>query len=277
MTGKDAGAQVSGRRRSAGSWSCSLLVSRSPAAARPRPRRSIVLDLDRHAARRSPRALRLRARHEPVPRPLGARRASSSSTPSRSAAWTLIAHMTMLTGLYPEQHGVIERTVALATDRAHARRAPDTPRLPDRRALPSGLDPARFGFRPRLRRLPRARQRARRPSSTWCEELAKLGPERPTFVLFLHLFDVHSDPTTSARRHRLLVARRRSRITSCPTRPACSRARLYDTLKKRGLPRARSVEAMTALYDDGIRHVDCGARALLRRLDGRAAARRTRS
>src|SRR5262245_31033030 len=30
-----------------------------------------------------------------------------------SAAWTLIAHMTMLTGLYPEQHGVVEGDQAL--------------------------------------------------------------------------------------------------------------------------------------------------------------------
>src|SRR5262245_40157104 len=33
-----------------------------------------------------------------------------------SAAWTLIAHMTMLTGLYPEQHGVTTKDRALAMD-----------------------------------------------------------------------------------------------------------------------------------------------------------------
>jgi arylsulfatase A-like enzyme len=62
-----------------------------------------------------------------------------------SCPWTLVAHMTMLTGLFPAQHGVVQAELGLS---------PEVPLLAERMkaagyqtwALLSLLDHKRFGF-----------------------------------------------------------------------------------------------------------------------------------
>ncbi len=180
-----------------------------------------------------------------------------------SAAWTLIAHMSMLTGLYSEQHGVTEKGDALAAE---------APLLAERLARAGygtvglyhpGWVHERHGFA-RGFDVFRAHANAEEAEQHVFEELARLDTGRPTF-LFLHLFDVHSDPTT----------RTPPTVFSAPPPfhdyflPGAS-ARLagetYDTLKKHGLPPER-VEAMVALYDDGIRHVDAVLERIFARLE----------
>jgi arylsulfatase A-like enzyme len=180
-----------------------------------------------------------------------------------SAAWTLIAHMSMLTGLYPEQHGVTEKGRALAAE---------APLLAERLARAGyqtvglyhpGWVHERHGFA-RGFDVFRAHGSAEEAEQHVSEELARLDPARQAF-LFLHLFDVHSDPTT----------RTPPTVFSSPPPfqdhflPGAS-ARLagetYDTLKKHGLP-PEKVEAMVALYDDGILHVDTVLERIFTRLE----------
>jgi len=94
------------------------------------------------------------------------------------------------------------------------------------------------------------------------EELARLDGARPYF-LFLHLMDVHSDS----------AAKSPPTVYSAPPPfedlflPGASErlaGETYYTLKRHGLP-PEKVEAMAALYDDGIRHVD----SVLERIFGR--------
>src|SRR5262245_55049055 len=106
------------------------------------------------------------------------------------AAWTLVAHMTMLTGLYPEQHGVLAGKLALA---------PDVPLLAERLKKagyqtlglyqPTWVHP-RHGFG-RGFDVFRPHDDAAQAGEHLFEELAKLDPARP-FFLFVHLFDVHN-------------------------------------------------------------------------------------
>ena len=106
--------------------------------------------------------------------------------------WTLVAHMTMLTGLYPPQHGVTE------ADRALADSIPLlAERLHDAGYQTIGLyHPvwvnARHGFQ-RGFDVFRSHGEADEAEQHLREELAKLDPARP-FFLFLHLFDVHQGP-----------------------------------------------------------------------------------
>ncbi|HEX6882523.1 MAG TPA: sulfatase-like hydrolase/transferase [Planctomycetota bacterium] len=110
------------------------------------------------------------------------------------AAWTLVAHMTMLTGLNPKQHGV---------DRAERALSPDAPLLAERlRAAgyqtlgfyrPGWIHP-RHGFE-RGFDVFQAHQTVEEAEAHLFEELARRSPERPTFT-FLHLFDVHNDPSS---------------------------------------------------------------------------------
>src|SRR5262245_12779356 len=101
------------------------------------------------------------------------------------AAWTLSAHMSMLTGLYPEQHGVLKGTLALA---------PDVPLLAERlrsagyRTVglyqPTWVHP-RHGF-DRGFEVFRPHASAEEAGAHLFEELGKLPPEQP-FFLFVHL------------------------------------------------------------------------------------------
>src|SRR5262245_57996699 len=107
------------------------------------------------------------------------------------AAWTLSAHMSMLTGLYPEQHGVVKGDLALA---------PDVPLLAERLAhagyrtvglyQPTWVHP-RHGFG-RGFEVFRAHENGDQAGEHLFEELAKIPAQSPLF-LFVHLFDVHSD------------------------------------------------------------------------------------
>jgi len=180
-----------------------------------------------------------------------------------SAAWTLIAHMTMLTGLYPEQHGVTERNRALGAD---------APLLAERLARAgyqtlglyrSGWIHERHGFG-RGFDVFRAHTTAEEAETNLFEELARLDRSRPSF-LFLHLFDVHSDPASKSPRT----------VFSAPPpfqdlfRPGATErlaGKCYDDLRKKGLPR-ETVEDMVALYDDGIRHVDSVLERIFARLE----------
>jgi arylsulfatase A-like enzyme len=170
------------------------------------------------------------------------------------AAWTLISHMTMLTGLYPNQHGVVGGEWALS------REAPLlAERLRERGYRTIGLYfegwiHARHGF-DRGFDVFRAHDDAREAGEHLAEELAKLESGRP-FFLFLHLFDVHCGPLTKAPGpvydcpppyDRMFLADAPERI------PRVEEGRLW---KVPGLLDEHALEGLVALYDGGIRFVD---------------------
>jgi arylsulfatase A-like enzyme len=167
-------------------------------------------------------------------------------------AMTLPAHMTMLTGLFPAQHGVDEDDQALS---------PQIPLLAERlRAAGyqtvglyfSSYVHERYGFG-RGFDVFRAHQDAEEAGAHLLEELARLDPARP-FFLFVHLFDVHSGPFRDGQRlvypspapyqdHFLADAAERLPDVD------------YPELTKRELS-DQELEAVIALYDGGIRYVD---------------------
>src|SRR5262245_1715171 len=109
--------------------------------------------------------------------------------------WTLVAHMPMLTGLFPAQHGVVADELALAND---------IPLLAER-LKGAGYQTLglyytswiheRFGFA-RGFDVFRAHGSAEEAGEHAREELARLDRERPWF-LFYHLFDVHNGAMTT--------------------------------------------------------------------------------
>ena len=170
-----------------------------------------------------------------------------------TAAWTLPAHMSMLTGLHNHQHGVIGLNAALA---------PGSPLLAERLKAAGwqtiGLyneSPIRpeHGFG-RGFDVFRSHVGARQAGEHLAELLPKIDRSRP-FFLFLHLFDIHNGPLDDVP----------GPIYDCP--PPYDQRYLADArdrlppisereLFERGEVDAATVEALTALYDGGIRHVD---------------------
>jgi len=188
-----------------------------------------------------------------------------------SAAWTLIAHMTMLTGLYPEQHGVTEKSRALGAD---------APLLAERLARAGyqtvglyrrGWVHARHGFG-RGFDVFRQHVTAEEAEQHLFEEFARLDRARPSF-LFLHLFDVHSDPTTNSP-PTVFSAPAPFQDHFLPDATRRLAGETYDTLKRRGLP-PEKIQAMVALYDDGIRHVDAVLERIFARLEAERRLERT--
>ena len=171
-------------------------------------------------------------------------------------SWTLIAHMSLFTGLYPAQHRVWEEDVALPSS---------IPTLAERLGSrgyftaglyqPGWLDP-RFGF-DRGFDVYRPHDNAREATAHLEQVMASRPEDRP-FFLFLHLFDVHCVPL------------RRDETGPLYNPPAPYGSWFLEGAKKRvrDLPRRHVYydsrhevteeqhEAIVALYDGGIRFVD---------------------
>jgi len=184
-----------------------------------------------------------------------------------SAPWTLPAHMTMLTGLFPAQHGVVAEELALAGD---------VPLLAERLAgagyatlglyRPSWVH-ARHGFA-RGFDVFRGHETVEEASAHALEELDRLDPARPTF-LFLHLFDVHNGALADGAHmlyaspppyQDLFLPGAAERLPPLPPDVLWEGENLLDE---------RGKEAIVALYDGGIRHVDARLEQLFGALEGR--------
>jgi len=170
------------------------------------------------------------------------------------ATWTLIAHMTMLTGLYPNQHGVTAERVAVAHE---------LPLLAERLKAdgyhtvglyyPGWVHP-RHGFG-RGFDVFRPHDTAEEAGQHLAEEMDGLEDGRPYF-LFVHLFDVHSGPF-QAKRHTLYPSpepfQDQFMKDAEAILPDMDEVALWES---EHLLDAPQLEALTALYDGGIRHVD---------------------
>jgi arylsulfatase A-like enzyme len=178
-----------------------------------------------------------------------------------TAAWTLIAHMSMLTGLYPTQHGVVAQD---------ARLSPDVPLLAERLAA-RGYDTiglyfegwihARHGF-DRGFRVFEAHEDAAEAGEHLRARMAERDPSRPLF-LFVHLFDAHTVDT----RHdeallydppppfdRVFVADAPDRFGAGDARKLFIGRRPVD---------ADELEGLTGLYDGALAYLDSVVGALV--------------
>ncbi len=170
------------------------------------------------------------------------------------APWTLISHVTMLTGLYPEQHGVVSKEVALS---------PRIPflaqRLHDYGYQTIGLyKPGWIGVRYGHDRgfdVFLDHERAPLAEEHLDASLAELEPGSPYF-LFLHLFDAHKDaiPKASSLLYRapkpfdtLFIPDAKQRLEGVDFR---------EVVPGRVSLTPEQLEAMIALYDGKIRYVD---------------------
>jgi len=182
-----------------------------------------------------------------------------------SAPWTLPAHMTMLTGLFPAQHGVVAEDLALA---------PGIPLLAERLRTagyqtlglyyPCWIGP-RHGFE-RGFDVFREHRTVEEARAHVAEELARRDPTKPTF-LFLHLFDVHDGPLPTGE-HLIYASPPPYEDFFMPGAaaklPHVAPEVLWESTN--GLDEEQRA-ALVALYDGGIRHVDANLELLFDALE----------
>ncbi|MAE28138.1 MAG: hypothetical protein CMJ87_04015 [Planctomycetes bacterium] len=108
-----------------------------------------------------------------------------------SSCWTLISHASMLSGFYPEQHGVTEKRRGIS---------PEVPMIAERlydrgyqtlSLFYEGWIHERFGMNSGFD-VWRAHKDAPEAAEHLWEEFANVSKKRPYF-LFLHLFDIHAE------------------------------------------------------------------------------------
>jgi arylsulfatase A-like enzyme len=160
--------------------------------------------------------------------------------------------MTMLTGLYPAQHGIDEDGLALASGIPLAAERLRAAGYQTVGLYCPGYVSEIYGFG-RGFDVYRPHEEADEAGEHLREELAQLDRDRP-FFLFLHLFDVHVGPFPKAGRavyyspppyDDLFLADAAERLPEVDFK-AFRKMRLSD----------EQIEALVALYDSGIRHMD---------------------
>lgn len=169
-------------------------------------------------------------------------------------SWTLTAHATMLSGLQPDEHGIVEDELAFS---------PEIPLLAEVLSeqgvatagfyYPSWVHP-RFGMDRGFDLFVKHRDaaHARENLTAWMDAG---GGEGPTFV-FIHLFDVHS-AEFRPNQPLLYAPPPEYRALFDPEAEQQFEERdpqaIWNNIKQ---PTARQVEALVALYDGGMRYVD---------------------
>ncbi|HEX6884344.1 MAG TPA: sulfatase [Planctomycetota bacterium] len=184
-------------------------------------------------------------------------------------AWTLVAHMTMLTGLFPTQHGVTGGNLGLS---------PELPTLAERLQARGyrtvglyhpGWIHARHGFA-RGFDVFREHEGVDEAGRHLFEELARLEGQRPWF-LFVHVFDVHGG-ALAGEPPGIYTAPEPYRDRFLPGASArVAHLEREDIVQGRVVPTLAELEALVALYDDGIRQVDDALGGWFDRLEREAA------
>ena len=170
-----------------------------------------------------------------------------------AASWTLLSHMTMLTGIYPGRHGVTE-DLALA---------PEVPLLAQRLRDESyynvgvyfdGWISPRFGF-DRGFDVFEARGDAARAGKAMIEAVEQRPKNRPLF-LFFHLFDVHCGNVGHPNSTMYDSAPRYANMFRDGAAARVRGRPIFDIYY--GDVRATPEEALdfVALYDSGVRSMD---------------------
>ncbi len=169
-------------------------------------------------------------------------------------AWTLTAHMSMLTGLYPEQHGVRTQGKAFGEQRELLAERLSRAGYETYGLYFSGWIHPRHGF-DRGFDVFRAHKNAEEAFANAGEVIESRDPNRPLF-LFLHLFDTHSvaiNETTSLPYGAPGEYLRRF-LPDAPDRFGPGSA--LEIWSGERDPTDAELEGLQALYDGTIRHVD---------------------
>jgi arylsulfatase A-like enzyme len=194
--------------------------------------------------------------------------------------WTLIAHMSMLTGLYPAQHQVWSDTARLAegTWTLAARLAEEGYETWGFYHTPAWLEPS-FGFEQGFDRYVPHRSVGQAMDHVE-EALVEKSADRPLF-LFLHLFDIHNAPFTDVgplymppREYadRFLLGAWDKASENDLDRPK-TKQRIWESAD---VPvSAEQRDAIEALYDACIAHVDDRLRELFASFERRGLMENT--
>lgn len=170
------------------------------------------------------------------------------------APWTLISHMSMLTGLYPKQHGVVEPDLALSRD---------IPFLSER--LSEG-GYSTFGFyKPTFigarhgheRGFDVFRKHVTAPEALATVEsfLPQILRQTPSFI-FLHLFDIHSAPYNPKKPFYYRPPGDYGTLFQADAYERLADLDLMGARKARIRLDDDQTEALRATYDGGIRFID---------------------
>ena len=108
-----------------------------------------------------------------------------------ASCWTLTSHMSMLTGVYPEQHGVRMNHLYLNSEVPTLAQRLEEEGYQTLSVYKEGWIHERFGF-DRGFGVVRTHEEASQAGLHMWEELDQLNPNLP-FFMFLHLFDIHSE------------------------------------------------------------------------------------
>jgi arylsulfatase A-like enzyme len=178
---------------------------------------------------------------------------------------TLVSHMTMFTGLYPREHGVLPPNAALS---------PAIETLPEIFAgagfrtggfTEGGFMSGRFGFRRGFDTfVSHDRNRDRPLEGTFRragQYLADLGP-KDRFFVFVHTYAVHTPYDAPERYQRMFWSGPPPPGAIAPTGPALVRANMSPDR-----PTKLVVDQLIAQYDAGIRQTDDTLRAFFAELD----------
>jgi len=169
-------------------------------------------------------------------------------------SWTLTAHMSMLTGYYPEQHAVVTKRDVLA---------PSVPTLPERLReagyhtvalyFPGWIDPY-FGFDRGFDVFEKHRS-AEEAERHLARVMAERPLDKPLF-LFLHLFDAHNTPRMKTRPlYDTPEPYADEYVPGALQRVAgLDNTEIWEGSSAGVTPEQH--EALVALYDGGIRYVD---------------------
>lgn len=169
-------------------------------------------------------------------------------------SWTLIAHMSMVSGLYPNQHGVTTAFAALSSEFPTLAERLDKIGYVNFGVQCAGWLHPRFGFGRGFTSYASGGN-AEGVERALVEPISALRPEWPYF-LFLHLFDIHSaglGPQNStiysppAPYDEIFVEGARSKLAGVSAK---------DWWNEPADPTPEQHEAIVALYDGGIRYVD---------------------
>lgn len=192
--------------------------------------------------------------------------------------WTLTAHISMLTGLYPEVHRIRHgrrlspriRTLAEAFRDAGYLAAAVVDTVP-------WMDP-RFGFDSGFHIYRTVRGSAANKNEHVLYLLDDLE-ERP-FFLFVHYYDAHSDwhrlPYDSDDEDRARFAGwYRGEFTGCDSEDSCATHYLKGLNERRHVPPPEDLRYMRSLYDGGIRSMDRHLGSLFETLERRGLMERS--
>ena len=178
---------------------------------------------------------------------------------------TLVSHMSMLTGLLPGEHGVVEPGAVLAPEIETLAQVFQRGGFATAAYTEGGYMSGRYGFRRGFETFhARHRSGSRQVQQTFRRGVAFLeaqAPDRP-FLLFLHTYAVHA-PYDAPERYQRMFWQGDPPPGAPPPTP---RALTEQNLRGDPLP-PRAVEYLTAAYDAGIRETDDVLRAFFADLE----------